>query len=561
MRCYNITLMKFISNTKKYIGSHKKISIVALIIIIVCGYYIYKTAFASPAVPQYVLAPVTQGKITQTVTGSGQVSSENQLDVASEVSGKITSIKVTVGQQVKMGDVIATLDAHDALVALQSAQISYQKLTEPAKAADLSTATNNLTKAYSDGFSNVAAAFIDFPGIMSGLKDMLYSTSGYLSNNQNQDFTETGREYRQTAGVTYDKTSVKYTTILSLYKTLDKNSSREKIDDLIVKTYDFAKDVAQAVRDAQNAVNFISVSQPDYSPTGAATAATNVNAWLSQANSHVSSLLSSKNSIESNIDSVATLEKGADELDIRAERLSLSEKQRTYEKYFIKAPFDGIIGRIPVKVYDQAGSGTIIATLSSSKKMTTIPLNEVDAVKVKKGNKVELTFDAITGLSVTGIVDSVDLVGTQSQGVVTYNIKIIFEGTDERILPGMSVDATIITEEKSGILVVPAGAIKGKGKATYVEAFDTGAAATAPNGRTRMITVSSATPPQQIKVTVGQSDDTNTEIVSGLTEGQTIVIRTIAAGTATASTATPTLFSSLGGQRSTQGAVRAGGAR
>lgn len=552
--------MKLISSTKKYIGSHKKISIVALIIIIVGGYYIYKTAFASPAVPQYVLAPVTQGKITQTVTGSGQVSSENQLDVTSEVSGKITAIKATVGQAVKTGDIIATLDAHDALVDLQSAQISYQKLTEPPKTADLNTATNNLTKAYNDGFSNVAATFIDVPGIMSGLKDMLYSNSGYLSNNQNQNFTETGRAYRQTAGETYDKTNLKYAVILSLYKTLDKNSSREKIDDLIAKTYDFAKDVAQTVRDTQNAVNFISVSQPDYFPSAASAAATSVNTWLSEANSHVSSLLSSQNSIESSIDSLATLEKGADDLDIKSERLSLSEKQRTYEKYFIRAPFDGIIGRIPVKVYDQAGNGTVIATLSSSKKMTTIPLNEVDAVKVKKGNRVELTFDAIAGLSVTGIVDSVDLVGTQSQGVVTYNIKIIFEGIDERILPGMSVDATIITEEKTGILVVPAGAIKGKGKATYVEAFDTGAAITTPNGKTKTVTISSATPPQQIKVTVGQSDDTNTEILSGLKEGQTIVIRTIAAGMATASTATPTLFSSLGGQRTTgQGAVRGTG--
>ncbi len=539
--------MKLLSTTKKYIANHKKISVVALIIILGGGYYIYKTAFASTAIPQYVLAPVTRGKITQTVTGSGQVSSENQLDITSEVSGKITGIKVSVGQQVKTGDIIATLDAHDALVDLQNAQIAYQKLVKPADTADLNSAKNNLTKSYSDGFNNVAATFLDVPDIMNGLKDMLYSNTGYLSNNQNQNFTQTGREYRQTAGEMYDKTNIKYSVILTQYNSLNKNSSRESIDDLIAKTYDFAKDVAQTIREAQTAVTFITVSQPDYSPSVAVTAAANINTWLSEINSHVSALLSSQNSIESGIDAITTLEKGADDLDIKAQKLSLSEKQRTYEKYFIRAPFDGVIGRIPVKVYDQAGNGTIIATLSSSKKITTIPLNEVDAVKVKKGNRVELTFDAIAGLEVTGVVDSVDLVGTQSQGVVTYNIKIIFEGGDERILPGMSVDATIITEEKTGIIVVPAGAIKGKGKATYVEAFDTGAAALATNSRTKTTTISSATPPQQIPVTVGQSDDANTEILKGLNEGQTIVIRTITTGAASASTATPTLFSGFGG--------------
>ncbi|MEK9201216.1 MAG: efflux RND transporter periplasmic adaptor subunit [Patescibacteria group bacterium] len=521
--------MKPHSKIKSFIKNHKFISTIILIIIIIAGYYSYKAIFTKEALPQYIMAPVQIGKIIQSVTGSGQVSAENQIEVTSEVSAKITSIKVAVGNEVKAGDLLATLDAKDASISLENAKIAYEKLVEPAKKGDVVNAENNLTKAYSDGFGAISNAFLDIPGIMSGLKDTLYSRDGYLSDQSSQNLTNTGREYRNTAGLSYDQASIRYASILEEYKTISKNSPRPVIESMLEKTYEFTRQVAETIIDTQNAVTFISVSQPDYKTSTATTASANINTWLGQANSNLSSLLSAKNTIESSADTLKNLKEGADALDIRSEKLALEQAQRTYDKYFIRAPFAGVIGKIPVKIYDQASSGTSIATIVSNRKITTIPLNEVDAVKVKKGNKVELTFDAVQNLTVDGVVTEVDLVGTQSQGVVTYNIKIAFEGIDQRILPGMSVDANVITQEKTGILVVPTGAIKGKGNNTYVETM-----------------IESVTSPLQIPVTTGESDDTNTEITDGIEEGQKIIVRTVAAGTGPASSGTPTIFSSFG---------------
>jgi multidrug efflux pump subunit AcrA (membrane-fusion protein) len=528
----------------KFFKAHKFIGFLIIVVVLALGYFIISKALAKPIAPQYVFGTVKRGTISKTVTGSGQVAAENQLDVASEVSGKITSIPAKVGQHVNAGDLIATIDARDALLDLENAKISLAKLNEPAKVGDVTNAENNLNKSYSDGFASISNVFLHFPSIISGLKDTLYTRTGYLSDQQASSLSETGRNYRFRAATSYEYTNTDYNNLLQEYRILDKTNT-VAMESMLLKTYALEQKLAETLKDAQSAFIFISTSQPDYNPSGATAAGASITSWANTVTSDLSSILSARNSIDSSKEALRKINEGTDALDIKSQQLSVTQKQRTYEKYFIRSPFEGVIGRIPVDVFDQASGGTVIATLSSDKKITTIPLNEVDAVQVKNGQRVKLTFDAIGDLNIDGIVTQVDLVGTASQGVVTYNIKIAFDGTDPRIRSGMSVDASIITEEKTGIVVVPAGAIKtfgaGQNMKNYVE-----------------VQKADGTIERSI-ITTGSTDDTNTEILSGLNEGDKIVVRTIA-GTGARST-TPTIFSGLGGsQRNVvQNANRAGG--
>ena len=529
-----------------WMRTHRVATFFISLAIIGIGYYTYTKVFPSGTTTQYILGTVRKGTITNTVTGSAQVSSENQLDVTSEVSAKVISINATVGQHVQAGDLLATLDSRDALLDLENAKIAYAKLTEPAKVGDVTNAENNLNKSYNDGFAAISGTFLNLPAIMSGLKDILTSRTGYLSDQQAPNINETGRGYRLIAAASFDRTNTDYNTLLDTYRSLTKNSSSAVVEDMLTKVSVLEKELAETLKVMQSTYTYISMAQPDYNVSAGVTASASLTTWSNQVSSDLSSLLSAKNSIASYGDTLKKLRDGADSLDIQSEELSLEQKRRTYAKYFIRAPFEGIVGRIPVHVYDQANNGTVIATISSNKKVTTIPLNEVDAVKVATGQRAELTFDAVSGLKIDGIVSQVDLVGTASQGVVTYNVRITFDGSDTRIRPGMSVDASIITQEKSDILVVPAGAVKtqnGKNSMSYVEVLDAQGA------------------PQRKTVTTGATDDTNIEIVSGLNEGDKIVVRTIVGTTAVKST-TPSLFSGLsGGQRNAlQGGTRAGGA-
>lgn len=121
------------------IKAHKKLSIFILLVILGAGYYIYRARTNVPAPTQYILGTVDRGTLTVSVSGSGQVSASNQVDVKPQVSGAVTSVKVTEGQTVKIGQILATLDAtdayktvRDASLSLDSAKISLAKLVQPA---------------------------------------------------------------------------------------------------------------------------------------------------------------------------------------------------------------------------------------------------------------------------------------------------------------------------------------------------------------------------------------------------------------------------------------------
>ena len=88
---------------------------------------------------------------------------------------------------------------------------------------------------------------------------------------------------------------------------------------------------------------------------------------------------------------------------------------------------------------------------------------------------------------------------------------------------------------------MPSSAVKTQGDASYVEMFDNQATSTGNQG------IVSATPPRQQAVVVGISNDTNTEITSGLNEGDVIVTRTITATAAASGAAARSTGSILGG--------------
>jgi len=185
--------------------------------------------------------------------------------------------------------------------------------------------------------------------------------------------------------------------------------------------------------------------------------------------------------------------------------------------------------------------------LITQQRLAEISLNEVDVAKVKTGQKATLTFDAISDFSISGKVIEVDMLGTVNQGVVSYGVKIAFDTENERIKPGMSVAVDIITETKQDVLVLPNGAIKSQNGYYYVESAEV-----PEETRQQLLasvsgTVLSQSPKVQV-VEIGISNDSYTEIVSGLNEGDIVVTSTVnQSKTQTAQTQNTRGFSGAGG--------------
>lgn len=656
----------------KFIFRHKLLILIVLIVVAGGVYWRYKKTSSTTEETRYVLGQVSKGTVITTVSGSGQISASNQIDIKAKVSGNILDLKVKNGQEVKAGDVIALIDAEDAHKAirdaqtnLQSAELAFEKFKQPAdeytlmqaenaltsaknnlaklleppdsysilqaenslKSAQdsleklkLSQATNyqnaldakvkteeTVTKTYEDVFNAIADTFLDLPNIVTDTNTMLYSEdicSTEISAGANQINTsalmnvidtshrESLHVFQISAEKDYKTARLKYDSTFTHYKNLTRYSEHKEIEDLLDETLETTKAVAQALKSESNYfdawVDFrtqkeqtIFAKVEEYQASLAS--------YIGQTNSHLSTLLSLQNSLNDNFDALenakrdieemdknnpldlaaaeatikekeASLEKlkadpdpidiaaaeasikekeaslkklqaGPDPLDLKSQELALKQKQTALSDakaklvdYTIYASFDGLIAALNIKKGDAVSSGTSIITLISKQKTAQISLNEVDSEKVKEGQKATLTFDAISDLSLTGTVAEIDTLGTVSQGVVTYNVKIIFDTQDDRIKPGMSVTSAIITNIAQEVLNVPNSAIKTEGNNYYVEILEN-MANQANESMTKGVT--SPVPPTRKNIEIGLANDSITEIKSGLKENDMIIIRII----------------------------------
>lgn len=600
----------------KIILQHKIAASLIIILVIISGYYGYKKYQGGTVETRYVLATVEKGTLITSVSGSGQVSVSNQMELKSKVSGDVVFVGVKSGQEVKASALLTQIDsrdaqkaARDAETALETAKLELEELLEPADAYSLLQAENaliqvkdnlaklkpsqerdyqnaldakqkaedGLKKDYEGGFNTIANAFLDLPTIMTGLRDTLlgYTLSPSQQNmdyyvNAVQTYDDKVIRYRDQAYQAYQKARLNYDKNFSNYKSASRYSDTQTIDALLDETYETTKNIAEAVKSASNLIQFYEdkLTERNLKPvTLADTHLSSLNTYTSKTNTHLNNLSSIKTTIktdketitnaeedlkemeqnnpldlaqaERNVkekeESLAKLKAEPDKLDIRAKKIAIQQKEdarltarQNLADYFIRAPFDGVIAEVSIKKGDSLSGSAAIATLITKQQIAEVSLNEVDVAKIKIGQKATLSFDAVEGLSMAGQVIEIDTLGTVSQGVVNYNVKIGFDTQDERVKPGMSVGAAIITDVKQDVLIVPNSAIKSQSGRYYVERLDQ--AGSAAQGKQGIV---SLTPPRQQSVEIGLANDTSTEIMSGLKEGDQVVSQTITAAAST----------------------------
>lgn len=491
----------------------------------------------------YVLGTVEKGTVVSTISGSGQVTADNEVELSPKASGDIVSVNVRAGQAVAAGQVIASVDTGTSGFELESARLSYQKALASDKddSADAQTA---LAGAEDDARSAIATSASALTSVLDGLS-ALYDQGGYMNGSKSGTGSK-GTQYRKESAASIQVANASISAYRKAATALTRDASDAELSALLLKGYEAASDAATAARATQDAVIYF--RDQDGATRAAEAAYASVTATVSDANSAVSEADSARDALASAAKKVADLESGANALDIRSAQLSLQEKQEAYDDHFVVAPFAGVVAKVSAKLGDAASSGTAVATIITKEQLAEITLNEVDVAKVRAGQKATVTFDAIDGLSIAGTVAEVDGIGTVSQGVVSYTVKIAFDTQDDRVKPGMTANADIQTGVATDVLMVPASAVKSAGGGNYVLVpVDAGSAA--PSSATG---VALASPPVQVPVETGLADDANIEIRSGLSEGQTIVVKSVSANAAKSTAASATSRGGFGGG----GAVR-----
>ena len=263
---------------------------------------------------------------------------------------------------------------------------------------------------------------------------------------------------------------------------------------------------------------------------------------------------------------------GTDPLDLQSSRnsvrereISLSQSVSTFNdakeelaKYLIRAPFDGQIAKVSLRKDDPASPSTAIATIVTVQKVVQVTVNEVDATKIKVGQKATISFDALPDLTMAGAVMEVDSSGTVTQGVVSYAVRVVLLTDDERVKTGMNASASIVIDVRPDVLLVPNSAVSTQGGGSMVKVATS--TAIIPAGAGEQGNLLSSGPMNQ-SVQVGASNDAETEIVSGISEGDKIVTRTIDTSKVTATASTQTsLLNAVGGRTAGGGGAAGAGA-
>lgn len=539
---------------------HLFVSAIILIVVFYGGFRVFAAMTSSAGETTYTLGTAASSTIIASVSATGQIAASDQIDIQPKVSGEITWVGVQAGQKVADGQALFQIDSTDAQdkvaqaqQSLATARLQYQHDAAQApldyqKAQDtLNQDVQTLADDYVDTYNALSTTYLDLPAVVTGTQDALYgyemspnksqANTDILTNLfQNDDARTQATQFSASAKSDYQAARASYDSAIAIYKMTSRTSDAATLESLLQTSIDMATLTAQSVQSELNFLNTVSDLAQQYGvqlPSYFNTLVSNERGYLATANTEESDLLAqkktlanAKQAVKTDQQSISLLQVGNSSdgtnpislqesaANIAADEQNLAQLKQDLADYTVRAPFGGTIASVSAVKGDNASGA--LASIITTQQIAQLSVNEVDAAKIRVGEKASLTFDAIDGLTLTGRVASVDTVGTVSQGVVSYTVKITLDTQDERVKPGMTVNASIITDTRTDVLSVPSSAVKTAGGRSYVLAFQPPVQAA---------TLTTRIAPAQIPVTTGISDDTNVEITSGLTWGTQIVIR------------------------------------
>jgi len=195
------------------------------------------------------------------------------------------------------------------------------------------------------------------------------------------------------------------------------------------------------------------------------------------------------------------------ELQVDIARANLDATKLNLEKAVIVAPFDGVVADITITEGKEISTATFATPAISLVDTSEIEMpgfiDEIDITMVQLGQEANIILDALPDEEVKGRVAFISLVGTIRTGVVSYDTTITLENPAEELRDGMTATAEVIIERRDDVLLIPNRAIRGTWENPTV-----------------LVLVDEQG--EEREITLGLTDGINTEVLSGLEEGEKV---------------------------------------
>ncbi len=447
--------------------------VITVIPVLIVGALVYR-ALGSNSKPTYNTAKVERGMIVASVSASGQITPTNNVGVTTQATGIVKKIYVKEGDTVKAGDKLFEIDLdQNGQLAKAKAWAAYLSAKSELDAAQQNKISSN--KSIKQANIDLTTAQQNKLSLQQALEQAQADLAGAqnafnaVQNNPPDDLD------RQQKALALQAAQDAVTLAQQKY-----NSADAAID---------------------NAELGVTMANQAYSGTGDAIekAQADVNsAWLS----YQATLPTVVAPVDGKVGNLTLTVGMAITGSSAKDSVSISNSSNSGSPSNVSTSGDnGSSGT--------SSSGQAVATIvSNSNPIATFNLSEIDVVKVRPGQRATITLDAFPGKTFTGKVLSVDRNGVTSSGVTTYPVTIQFDTSPDDILPNMAANVSIITDTKDNVLLIPSGVAQTVGNQTVVKILK--------NGQI-----------QQVPVELGLSSDTQVEVVSGLSKGDTIVLGTV----------------------------------
>ena len=459
----------------------------------------------------YQTAATETRDITKSLTGSGTLEPADSYTVNTLVSGEVLSDTFEEGDQVEEGQLLYTLDSSNASSSQTQAQNSYsqaqsnyqQAVNAKYPSADMG---GTVSEVYVKNGESVSAGteLVRIVGDNNIYMTFLFPYASPSDFYVGQTATiYIGNFDGTTSGTVTAVSSSSITTNTGLQAV----SVQVKAPNpgLVTEDYTAVASIGSYTSYGQTAINLSSSS----------VITAEVSGKISGLNWLPGDAISSGERICTITGSTADSQVESARISLSNASTSLENAQDSLDDYTITAPISGTVVTKNAKAGDNIEGGsdsTLCVIYDMSYLEMTLNIDELDISEVAVGQEVQITADAAEGQVYTGVVTNVSIAGTTSGGITTYPVTIRIDETDG-LRPGMNVDAEILLDSAQGVLAVPSAAVN-RGDTVLITA-DSPSAANA---------LDQEAPEGYVYVSVepGISDESYTEIISGLQEGDTV---------------------------------------
>ncbi|MDA1216210.1 MAG: biotin/lipoyl-binding protein [Chloroflexi bacterium] len=451
------------------------------------------------------------GTLSVTVSSSGSVTLTNKEDLQFGLQGAVSEVLVEAGDTVQAGDLLVKLDDAGLQAALSQAR------------ANAAVAQQNLDKLLSPTALEVAKVEAALAVAQEALDNMVANDAAT---------TLAQSKAVENASTALESAKDGYAYTLRLYYAID--PAREdltKADEELRASY--VPDPLLAA--GLTLIPYLpSQTIKDGEVDGAWTAVVNAQDALdaallnAQAGTDLGKLAQQRVVVAQAEEDLAVVTGSPDpvlvlqrQAALQTALLNVEDAETALAVASMVSPISGVVTAVNVAAGDSVNANTVAVSVADPTALSvTGQVDEIDIFQVQPGQQVRVSLNALAQVSLPGVVESVDLIGQNQGGIVSYGITIALnlprQGPLAQITvrEGMGVTATIVVQEQTDVLLVPTGAIQR-------------------DGADRVVTVVLADGTRETRVIgLGMTDGSFVEITDGLQPGEDIVVPSAAAGQA-----------------------------